>query len=298
MTKNNQNLGIFSILLATFFFSLFGIFIRIISTSMGVFYQLVVRVLIIGLIFLIIGFLSKKIKPIKKEDYLLFLFRGSLVVIDAFCFYFAINNLPLGLTMFLFYGSSVASSFIYGSFFLKEKMNQTKIISLIFVFLGLFLIYSSDINNISIIPSIFALISGTCFGLITSTSNQLTNKYSVLQVNSTAYLISFFIGLIFLFLTKEPINLLLPFNIWLALFGFCLFVVASMYLTLYGFSKIEAQKGSLLLLFELVFVIIFGFFLYQEIPSTNSLIGGLLIVTALALPNIKFKKQILMCSFK
>lgn len=289
MPKSNKKLGIISILFATFFFSLFGIFTRILSDSMGVFYQLSVRVLIIGLIFLIIGFLSKKIIPIDKQDYSLFLLRGLLIVIDAFSFYIAINRLPLGLTMFLFYGFSVASNFIYGSFFLKEKINKIKILSLIFAFFGLLSIYFGDIHNISIIPSLFAMISGTCFGLTTSTSKKLTGKYSIFQVNFMAYFISFLIGLILLFLTKEPVNLMLPYNIWLAMIGFCTFVVVGMYLALYGFSQIEAQKASLLLLFELVFIVIFGYLLYNEIPSLTSLVGGFLIIIALIIPNINFK---------
>lgn len=293
MFKHNNNLGIFSILLATFFFSLFGVFTRIISTNMGMFYQLSVRVLIIGLIFLIIGLISKKITPINKKDYPLILFRGLLVVIDASSFYIAVNHLSLGLTIFIFYAASVGINFIYGSLFLKEKIDRKKIMSLVFAFLGLILIYYKDIISVSIIPSIFAFISGICFGLTMCTSKKLTNKYSIFQVNFMAYFLSFLFSTILLFFTKEQVNLQLPINIWLAMIGFCFFVVAGMYLTLYGFSKVEAQKGSLLLLLELVFVIIFGFLFYKEIPSINSLIGGLFIITALALPNIKFKKQFL-----
>lgn len=257
---------------------------------MGMFYQLSVRVAIIGLIFLTIGLISKKIIPIEKQDLPLILFRGVLIVIDASSFYIAVNHLPLGLTMFIFYAASVGINFIYGSIFLKEKINSEKMISLIFAFLGLILIYHTDIRDVSILPSIFAMISGTCFGLTMCTSKKLTNKYSIFQVNSMAYLLSFLFGVILLFLSKEQINLLLPINIWLAMIGFCIFVVAGMYLTLYGFSKVEAQKGSLLLLFELVFVVIFGYLFYKEISSLNTLIGGLLIIIALALPNINFKK--------
>lgn len=291
MFKNNKNFGIISILLATLFFSLFGVFTRIISTSMGVFYQLSARVLIISLIFLIIGLVFKRLTPVDKKDYPLLLVRGFLIVVDFSSFYMAVNYLPLGLTMFLFYGASVTSSFIYGSIFLKEKINKTKIISLAFAFLGLLFIYIKDIHSVSVIPSFFAMLSGICFGLTMSTSKKLTDKYSVLQVNFFAYLVSFILGLILLFLSKESVNIFLPTNIWLALIGFCLLAIASSYLTIYGFNKVEAQKGSLLLLFELVFVVIFGYLFYKEIPSINTFIGGLFIIAALALPNIKLKKQ-------
>jgi drug/metabolite transporter (DMT)-like permease len=290
MFKNNKNLGIISILLATFFYSFAGVFVRIISTKMGLFYQLSTHILIIALIFLIIALFSKTISKIRKRDLFLFLFRGVLLITDAFGFFVAVNHLSLGLVMFLFYGASVISNFVYGSIFLKEKINKVKIISLIFALLGLSFIYIKDICEVSIIPSIFAVISGMSFGLTMCTSKKLTNKYSIFQVNFLTYSIGFIFSILLLTITREPVNLLLPINIWLAVLGFCLFVVVGLSLTLYGFSQIEAQKGSLLLLFELVFVVIFGYFIYHEIPSFNSLIGGLLIIIALALPNLNYKK--------
>ncbi len=288
---SDKNLGIISLILATLLFSLFGVFTRIISGSMGVYYLLSSRLLIMVFFFLLIGYFTKSFKTINKKDYFLFLFRSILVIIDASSFYIAVNKLPLGLALFIFYGASVASNFIYGSFFLNEKINKIKIISLIFAFIGLIFIYGGGFYNIAIIPSILALISGFCFGLTVSTSKKLTIKYSITQVNLISFFIAFIFSFILLFLTKEKINLYLPFNVWVTLIGFAITVVLGMLLTLYGFKNIESQKGGLILLFELIFVIILGFLFYKEIPTPNVLIGGLFIILSLALPNMNYNKN-------
>jgi drug/metabolite transporter (DMT)-like permease len=87
-------------------------------------------------------------------------------------------------------------------------------------------------------------------------------------------------------MTRERVILDLPHQTWYALIGFSVIGVLAFYLVLYGYSKLEAQKASLIMLAELIFVIIVGYILYQEIPSWNVSIGGMFIVLALALPNI------------
>ena len=55
----------------------------------------------------------------------------------------------------------------------------------------------------------------------------------------------------------------------------------------FGFKHIEAQKASLLLLSELVFILIIGVIFYREILSLFEIIGSILIFIALVVPNIQ-----------
>ncbi|MCX6732640.1 MAG: DMT family transporter [Candidatus Roizmanbacteria bacterium] len=287
----STNKEVLTLLIATFLFSLFGVFTRAISDQMGVFYQLSARVIVMSIIFLVIGYFSHSLKKIRGEDFPLFILRGFLIIFDFSSFFVAVNNLPLGLTLFLFYAASVAINFMYGTYFLHEKINATKIISLILAFVGLISIYVGGFHNVKLMPSIFALISGTCFGLTTATSKKLTDEYSVIQVNLVAYLTAAIIGVCLLFTTKEVFTLLLPFNTWLMLLCFAAVGVVAFYLTLYGFSKVEAQKGSLVMLAELIFVVITGFVFYHEVPTLNVIIGGICILLALALPNLNVRVE-------
>lgn len=278
------------LIVATFLFALFGVFTRLIANSLGVFYQLIIRVGIMSVLFYAIGYFSNSLKKIAEKDLPLFLFRGLLIVIDFSCFFIAINNLPMGLTLFIFYAANIVMSYIFGAFFLKEKLNTTKIVSLIIAILGLMIMYGESFGGLKLLPSLAALLSGCCFGLNMSTSKKLTDKYNPTLVNLVAYGAAFFmiIPLIIFFKEKIPVNF--SSLTLVEILGFSIVGVGAFYLTLRGFKYIEAQKASLVMLTELLFVIIIGFIFYSEIPSLSTIIGGGLIFIALAIPNIKLFK--------
>jgi drug/metabolite transporter (DMT)-like permease len=290
MNRESKALG--ELILATFLFSLFGVFTRLIADSVGVFYQLILRVGIMSVLFYIILILSKKVRKVEKNDIFLFLFRGLLVVVDFACFFIAINNLPMGLTLFIFYAASVVVSYVFGAFFLGEKLNSIKIISLSLAIFGLFVMYSESFSGISLLPSIAALVSGCCFGLNTTSSKKLTDKYDSTQVNLIAYVMAFVLTIPLIAFFKEQAPSSMSLITALELLGFSVIGVGAFYLTLNGYKYIEAQKASLIMLAELIFVILLGLIVYAEVPTVTTLVGGVLIVLALALPNIKSRAQI------
>ena len=57
-----------------------------------------------------------------------------------------------------------------------------------------------------------------------------------------------------------------------------------------GFKLLEVQIASLILLFELIFATIIGAIFYHEIPGVLELFGGLLIISAMALPIVRENK--------
>jgi drug/metabolite transporter (DMT)-like permease len=288
---NKERRGIFELLLATFFFSLFGVFTRLISGQISVFYQLFIRALIMSLMFYLIARLSNNIKKVRSKDWGLLLFRGLLVVVDFSCFYYAVSHLPLGLTLFLFYASNVITSFVFGALFLGEKMNPVKYVSLVLAITGLFVMYNDSLTNITPLALLATTTSGICFGLTTTTSKKLTDKYDSIQINLIGYLAAFVLVIPALIVSKESVTLGLPLITWTELLGFSLVGVGAFYLTLDGFKLIEAQKGSIIMLAELIFVTLLGLVLYSEIPSLNTLLGGLFILLALIIPNVSFDKN-------
>jgi len=76
---------------------------------------------------------------------------------------------------------------------------------------------------------------------------------------------------------------------WLANALYAVASILTTMLVIFGFKRVEAQLGSLLLLAELPFVVLFGWLFYQEIPSYYSVIGGILILVSMSIPNIKLK---------
>ncbi|MEI6650796.1 MAG: DMT family transporter [Candidatus Moraniibacteriota bacterium] len=286
---NPKNKAFIELIVATFFFSLFGIFTRLLASDLGVFLQLMLRVGLMAGIFGAIGALTKIYKRIRPQDLPLFVFRGFLIIADFSCFYVAVNNLPLGLTLFIFYSASVIMSFSFGAIFLKEKLDLTKVIGISTAIVGLSVMYSESFHGVTLWPSLAAFGSGACFGLTVSTSKKLTDKYDTTQVNLVAYLVSFVLAIPLLLLSREAIPTAVSPMTIVELIGFALVGVAAFYLTVDGFKYLEAQKASLILLAELVFVVILGWLLYSEIPTMRTVIGGLLILVALALPNLNLK---------
>lgn len=287
MTKERR--GFFELILATFLFSLFGVFTRLISDYLGVFFQLLLRTLIMAILFSVFAWITRNIKKINKHDLCLLIFRGLLVVIDFSCFYIAVNHLQLGLALFLFYAANVIISFLFGSMFLKEKMNTAKYISISLALLGLFVMYKDSFVGVKMLPSLAALISGSCFGLTASTSKKLTDKYSSWQVNFIGYLTAFLLVIPVLFISRESFTFNLPILTWIELLGFASVGAGAFYLTLNGFNHLEAQKASIIMLAELIFVVLIGFLFYSEVPTLNTFLGGLLILSALLIPNLNIK---------
>ena len=64
----------------------------------------------------------------------------------------------------------------------------------------------------------------------------------------------------------------------LAVVGAGIFNIMNVFLTNYGFQKIEAVLASNLLTLESVFAVFFGFLFYKETPFVKELLGGVVIV--------------------
>ncbi len=282
-----QKNGFFALLFASFFFSLISVLNRFIPQHIGIFYQVGIKTFFLSGLFLGAGVFSKDLISIKKSDWLLLLLRGVFFIADFGSFFFAVNNLPLGTTLFLFYAGSIFSSYLYGGVVLKEKLTWVKIASVTAAFSGLGIIYFGNMSTSINIFILFAFFAGVCFGLETATSKKLTSSYSINQVNLLAYITATIISIPLLFFHKETIILVMPANVWVTFIAFSVVAFLAFYTTLYGFKYIEAQKGSIILLAELLFIIVIGYFLFKEIPNGNTLLGGLFILFALIVPNTR-----------
>ena len=79
-------------------------------------------------------------------------------------------------------------------------------------------------------------------------------------------------------------------SLWLATFLFALMFIVIGILIVYGFSRVEAQTGSLILLFDIVIGIFLGYIFFQEKLTIQTLIGGGIILIGIILPNLNFNK--------
>jgi drug/metabolite transporter (DMT)-like permease len=101
------------------------------------------------------------------------------------------------------------------------------------------------------------------------------------------FLITFFFSI----LLKEQWTLPSLSAAWIANLLFALMFMTTGQLMIYGFKYVEAQIGSLIMLAEVVFGIIFGFIFYKEAVSITTLVGGVVIISAIILPEIRKKEN-------
>lgn len=286
LAPSDKTKGIISLLLTGFCFSLYGVFSRYISKEFGTFYQTTSRYIIGGTIFFLLTLLLHTWKPIQHGDKKWFLLQGLFVAGINIPFYLAVIHLPIGAALFLFYASSVVFSYIFGACFLNEKLNGIKIISLILALIGVLLIYKGDIYALRSVYIITAILAGAFFGLYSASSKKINRKYSELQINLIIYLVTLLVTAPFVLLLGE--NIFLDFSAfsWKVNILYAFVGVVTSFLLIYGFKYIEAQKGSLILLSELIFVVMNGFIFFGETPSLLAVMGGICILIALSLPNM------------
>jgi len=199
--------------------------------------------------------------------------------------YYSLAYLHLGTALFIQYAATVITSYILGAFLLKEKLNMKSFTTLILAFLGLVLVYWGDIYLNQLIPLVAAIISGSFFSIYFVFSKRVSSKYSSIQINSFGYTLTVVINFLIALFYKESFNSNFASTAWAANIGYGIAGFISSGLTVYGFKFIDAHKGSIILLSEILFGILFGLLLFHEILNPISLLGGLLIITAVALPN-------------
>lgn len=282
--------GIGALLLTGLCFSFYGVFSRYVSKDFDTFYQTTSRYVIGGALLILLTIIFRAWKSIRHGDVKWFLLQGFFVAGINIPFYLAVIHLPIGVALFLFYASGVIFSYLFGSLFLQEKLNTVKVVALVLAIFGIFLIYQGDARNFQSLYVLTAILAGSFYGLYGASSKKLNMKYSEIQISLIGTIITLALTAPFVFLLKE--NIFLDFSAlsWKVNILYAFVGVITSFLLIYGFKYIEAQKGSLILLSELVFVVANGFFFFHEIPSVLAVFGGICILIALSLPNIRMPK--------
>lgn len=286
MLKNN--LGFFILLTSAFFYSTYGVFSKLISVGFEPFTHAWTRSLLTLALFLLLGFTRKIYKPIKKKDikwYLIIGVIGSLAIAPT---YYSLAYLNIGTALFLQYAATVITSYILGSIFFKEKLSIASIVSFILAFLGLILVYWGDIQVGQLFPAISAFVSGSFYSTWFVFSKKINSKYPTIQINTIGYAFAVVINLFIAFILGEIFNNNFTSTAWLGNYGYALAGFFASGLTLYGFKFIEAHKGSIVLLSEILFGMFFGYFLFNELLNITAIFGGVLIIVSITLPNLKY----------
>ncbi|KKP70356.1 hypothetical protein A2X44_01430 [candidate division CPR3 bacterium GWF2_35_18] len=291
--RKQQSLGVTAILISTIFYGLMGVYSKIIGVNFGIFTQSYIRNLIVFLIiFVLCLVLRKKWVKIQKQDIPWIILWSISGTIASVCFFVAVNYLSIGTTVIIFFAGSNISGYLAGKVLYQEQLTKSKIIASILSILGVLLVYYSTIGLDNLVFSIMALFSGLGTGLWNTVSKKFSHHYSGLQITGMDAFASFLMTLFASMIVFEPlptISFTIP---MLFVFIYSITQTITVFFTVYGFKRLEAQIGTLVMPMEVFFAALFGFIFYRETLTILTILGGLLIISGIVIPNLRFAKKI------
>ena len=275
------------IIASTLMFGSYGVWSRLIGQGMGNFFQGWTRALIILLLLLPIALIRKQIIKIEKKDrkwLVVFLIFTSLTQAPLF---YAFNHMDIGTASLLFFVSMFLTMNIIGVTLLGEKVTRIKIFSSILAITGMCLIFSFSISSFTFLAAAMAVVNGIASGGEIAFSKKLTGNYSPLYV----VILSWAIILVTNFMISVGLGeaQILPSlsGVWMWQLLYSMASLLGFWLVIAGFKSIDASIGALIGLLEIVFGILFGLVIFNEVLTPTVAAGGLLIIAAAAFLNIK-----------
>jgi len=275
-----------SLVIATLLYGLYGVFSRFIGTDFGIFFQAFARNLIVLFILSVYIFWKRTWKRIEKTDYKWFGFMIFPALLADVAIFVAFNNLAIGTALFVFYTSFTLGGYVLGSLLFQEELTKAKIISLLTCLLGLFILSSTTLKQGSLFYLLLAVLAGLGMTGWNIFSKKVSSKYSLTQVLSIDCLIFIIGSLPLAMFFKEPVSIPSFSTPWIAVFLYAFAAIGASLLTINGFRYLQAQIGSLIMLLQLVFGVLFGWVFFKEVLTYSSIVGGLLILLGAAIPNL------------
>ncbi len=211
---------------------------------------------------------------------------GLIAIIAIFI---ALRKLPLATVVSISFAAPIFTT-IFSIFLLSEKVGIYRWLAVLVGFIGILIITEPGISNLNIyyiFPIIF------CLGLsyVAITLRQLSTTEPV-------WLISLFfsIAITFLSFLTLPFGWVMPsFNHFLILSLVGIFGGVSNLWLSQSYKYSEVSLVTPLKYLTLVFAIIFGYFIWDEIPTIKTLIGALLVIfsTLIIFRREIYKKKII-----
>ena len=162
-------------------------------------------------------------------------------------------------------------------FYLNENINQIRIIA---IFLGFFGILISaepfGANQISLIGVLFVFIGAFCIAL----TNLLTRKYINLSSSFSAAFFSMVVSVIIFYISMKFIFIPMTFiDLLLSLFGG---ILAGLGISaiIYGSRMLPASIYGMTSFFQLIYGIILGLLIFQQLPTFFNYIGIIFVMIA------------------
>jgi len=280
----NTKSGPYYFLISVIFFSVMEILVKFLSSSYPI-GELVFFRGFFGLLPIIFVMPKKKFfQNFKTKKIKLHIFRTITGCFALISIFFSLKYLPLADAISITFAAPIFAT-IFSIFFLKEIVGKKRWFAVLIGFLGILIILKPGTSLFSIY-SIFPILF--CVGFAASAS-----LIRILSKTDKNYLISFYYtaGLTLISLFLDPLSWKIP------LFKDCLLLISIGIIGSLGniiiteaYRKSEISLITPIKYLNLIFAIVFGYYLFNEVPEVSTLIGSVFIIVSTVIIFIRERK--------
>ena len=280
----NTKSGPFYFLISVILFSVMEILVKFLSSSYPI-GELVFFRGFFGLLPIIFIMPKKKFfQNFKTKKIKLHIFRTITGCFALISIFFGLKYLPLADAISITFAAPIFAT-LFSIFFLKEIVGKKRWFAVLFGFLGILIILRPGTSLFSIY-SIFPILF--CVGFAASAS-----LIRILSKTDKNYLISFYYtaGLTFVSLFLDPLSWKIPF------FKDCLLLISIGIIGSLGniiiteaYRKSEISLITPIKYLNLIFAIVLGYFLFNEVPEYSTLVGSIFIIVSTVIIFIRERK--------
>ena len=291
--KNNNPRGIILILIAMMVFSVQDGIMKHIYSFVSLYEVYLIRTLVSFVLILFFLKITKKPIVFKTQYPLLTFCRVILFFFGFSSFYISLSVLPLGFATALFFVTPFLIT-IFAHFFLEEKIGPRRWSAVIVGFIGVYVTLNPDFNNFNY-SSLLPILCAFCYSLSMIIIKKTSDKDSVYTQTFTFYFGAIIFSTIFYFIigdgqfntSNHPASQFIFREWFVDLETSILFMIATgvtatvaflLLFTAYSIASpavVSPFEYSILLWSPLI-----GWIYFNEIPSLNTVVGILIIVSS------------------
>tara|TARA_B100001175_G_scaffold166487_1_gene141139 strand:- start:319 stop:1125 length:807 start_codon:yes stop_codon:yes gene_type:complete len=212
----------------------------------------------------------------KNQNYVFQLIRGLLHTLGFLFVLLGVLRLPLSVVYPVLFTSPLML-LIMSHLFLSENINFIRIVAIFLGFLGVIISAEPFGNNqVSILGVLFVFIGAFCI----ATTNLLTRKYVNLSTSFSASFFSMVISVIaFLIAMKFQFHPMTFYDISFSILG-GVFAGLGISAIVYGSRMLPASIYGMTSYFQLIYGVILGWLVFQQLPTLFNYIGIILVFSA------------------
>ena len=292
-SKNNNPRGIILILISMLVFSVQDGIMKHIFSFVSLYEVYLVRTVVS--VILILFYLKLTNKPIVfKTQYPLLTFLRVILFFFGFSsFYVSLTVLPLGFATALFFVTPFLIT-IFAHFFLKEEIGFRRWSAVVVGFIGVYVTLNPDFSNFNYL-SLLPILCAFCYSLSMIIIKKTSDKDSVYTQTFTFYIGAIILSIIFYFVIGDgqyntlnhPASQFI-FREWFVNFNSNILLMTATGVTatiafFFLFTAYSIASPSVVSPFEysiLFWSPLVGWLYFDEIPSLNTIIGILIIVSS------------------